>query len=117
MVELQRMMISGMADLQLQDPNLLCAPVKHIIRGNRRLAVREVAKEAGISTGSCHTILTEDLGMHRASAKSVPRLLTYDQRLFWRHVLQHHFNSTIIIPQFTFNAVSSEFNWLRTGPM
>jgi hypothetical protein len=42
----------------------LIAQVKNIIRGNRRLAVWEVAEEVGITTSSCHTILTEGLGMH-----------------------------------------------------
>jgi hypothetical protein len=40
-----------------------------------------VAEEVGISIGSCHTALTGDIGMHRASAKFVPRLLTDDQKL------------------------------------
>jgi hypothetical protein len=42
------------------------------------LTFREVAEEVGISICSCHTILTEDLGMHWVSAKFVPRLLTDD---------------------------------------
>jgi hypothetical protein len=40
--------------------------------------VQEVAEEIGISIGSCHTVLTEDLGMLWVSAKFVPRLLTDD---------------------------------------
>jgi histone-lysine N-methyltransferase SETMAR len=55
--------------------------MKKINHGNRRLTVREVAEEVRISNGSCHTILTEDLGMHRVSAKFVPRLLTDDRKL------------------------------------
>jgi hypothetical protein len=35
---------------------------------------REEAGETGISIGSCHAILTEDLGMNQVSAKFVPRL-------------------------------------------
>jgi hypothetical protein len=35
----------------------------------------EVAKEAGMSTGSCHAILTEDLVIHQVSAKFISRLL------------------------------------------
>jgi len=50
-----------------------------VIRGNRRLTVREVADEVGISVGSCHEILTEKFQMRRVSAKFVPRLLTDDQ--------------------------------------
>jgi hypothetical protein len=59
----------------------LIVQVKNIIRGNRRMTVREAAEEVGIYIGSCHTIFTEDLGMHRVSVKFVPRLLTDDQKL------------------------------------
>jgi len=51
-----------------------------VIRGNRRLTVREVANEVGISIGSCHQILTEKLHMRRISAKFVPRVLIDDQK-------------------------------------
>ena len=51
-----------------------------MIRGNRRLTVREVADEVGISIGSCHQIFTEKLQMSRVSAKFVTRLLTDDQK-------------------------------------
>jgi len=54
--------------------------VRAVIRGNRRLTVREVDDEVGISTGSCHQILTEKLQMRRVSAKFLPRLLTDDQK-------------------------------------
>ena len=45
--------------------------VRAVIRGNRRLTVREVVNEVGISIGSCHQILTEKLHMRRISAKFV----------------------------------------------
>ena len=35
--------------------------VREVIHGNRRLKVREVAEEVGISVGSCHAILTRKL--------------------------------------------------------
>ena len=50
--------------------------VHEAIRGNRRLTVREVAEEMGISVRSCHAILTGKFLMHRVSAKFVPHLLT-----------------------------------------
>lgn len=37
-----------------------------------------MAGEVEISFGSCHKLLTEDFGMHRVSAKFVPRHLTDD---------------------------------------
>ncbi|PNF40629.1 hypothetical protein B7P43_G05903 [Cryptotermes secundus] len=43
-----------------------------VIMEDRRLAIREVADEVGISRGSANTILTEDLGMRRVAAKFCP---------------------------------------------
>ncbi len=51
-----------------------------MIRGNRRLTVREVANEVGIGIGSCHQILTAELQLRRVSEKFVPRLLTDHQK-------------------------------------
>ena len=50
------------------------------MRANRRLTAKELAEECGISVGSCHHILTEELKMHRVAAKFVPRLMTSDQQ-------------------------------------
>jgi len=54
--------------------------VRAVIRGNRRLTVRNVADEVGIIIGSCHQNFTEKLQMRRVSAKFLPRLLTDDQK-------------------------------------
>jgi len=54
--------------------------VRAVIRGNRRLTVREVADEVGISIVPCHQIFTEKLQMCCVSAKFVPHLLTDDQK-------------------------------------
>ena len=58
----------------------MIAKVRTIIRNNRKLTVREIADECGISMGSYNAILTDDLHMKRVCAKFVPRLLTDDQR-------------------------------------
>jgi hypothetical protein len=42
-----------------------------VIRSNRWVTVWEVADECGISVGSCHTILTEELDMHRIAAEFI----------------------------------------------
>ncbi|XP_011066268.1 PREDICTED: putative uncharacterized protein FLJ37770 [Acromyrmex echinatior] len=43
--------------------------VKKIVLANRRITIREVAKDLNISIGSCHSIFTNDLGMRRVAAK------------------------------------------------
>ncbi|XP_033212386.1 protein GVQW3-like [Belonocnema kinseyi] len=51
-----------------------------LVRENRRLTIRELAEESGISDGSCYVILTEKLNMHCVTAEFVPRLMTKDQQ-------------------------------------
>jgi len=58
----------------------MIAKVRTIFRNNRKLTVREIADDCGISVGSCDAILTEDLHMKCVCAKFVPRLLTDDKR-------------------------------------
>jgi hypothetical protein len=69
---------SGWPSTSRSEP--LIAQVKNVICGYGQLTAREVADDVGISTGSYHKILSENLGMHRVLAKFVPRLLTYDLR-------------------------------------
>lgn len=54
--------------------------IREKIYQDRRLTVRELATETGLSQGSVHSILTEDLRMRRVVAKFVPKLLTVDQK-------------------------------------
>jgi AraC-like DNA-binding protein len=51
-----------------------------LILEDRHMTVREIADEVGISTGSAHFILTEDLHMCRVVAKFVPKLLSQEQQ-------------------------------------
>ena len=51
-----------------------------LVMQDRRVTVRELAEEVGISTGSVHSISTDDLAMWTVSAKSVPKLLTMEQK-------------------------------------
>ena len=54
--------------------------VRDLILQNRRLIIREIAEDVGIGFGSCQAILTEKLNIHRVASKSVPRVLTEDQK-------------------------------------
>ena len=47
-----------------------------VIRQNRHLTAREVAKEVGFCKSLCHIILTEKRKMRRVAAKFVLRMLT-----------------------------------------
>ena len=70
--------------------------INTLVRANRSLTVRELAEEYGISVGSCHHILAEELKMHCVAAKFVPRLMTSDQQAHrvqvWQDLLDHSEN-------------------------
>ena len=53
---------------------------KKLILGNRRMIIREVADDVAKSFGSCQAIFTDVLGMKRAAAKIVPKLLNFEQK-------------------------------------
>ncbi|XP_050533350.1 protein GVQW3-like [Daktulosphaira vitifoliae] len=48
--------------------NEIVARVREIIRNNRRLTIREVAEDVGISYGSCQKILTKELELETISS-------------------------------------------------
>jgi len=54
--------------------------VRPIIRKDHCLTTDEVSMIVGISHGTCHKILTEDLKMQRVASKFVPRPLSVDQK-------------------------------------
>ena len=54
--------------------------VRQIIREDRRRNIDEVNMLMGISHGTCHKILAEDLKMRRVAPKFVPLLLSVDQK-------------------------------------
>ena len=47
---------------------------------NRRIIIRVVADDVGIWFSSCQGIFTDVLGMKRAAANIVPKLLNFEQK-------------------------------------
>jgi len=52
-----------------------------LILSDRQLTVRMIAEEPGLGKSSVHMILTEHLEMKKVCAKTVPKLLTPEQKL------------------------------------
>jgi hypothetical protein len=52
--------------------------VATLVCADRSQMVDEIATAAGISHGTCHKILSDDLHMSRVTQHSVPRVLTQD---------------------------------------
>ena len=51
--------------------------VKTIISNNRRITIKEVADDVGISFGSWQAIFTDILGMKREAAKIIPNIVAW----------------------------------------
>jgi hypothetical protein len=60
--------------------------VRAVIRGNRRLTVREVVDEVGVKIGSCHQMVTGKLQIRCVSAKFVPSLFDRRSAVIWQIV-------------------------------
>ena len=90
----------------------MIAKVRTVVRNNRRLTVREIAGDCGISVGSCDAILTDDLHMKRVCTKFVPRLLTDDQREQRQTIARDLFERSCEDVQFFKNTVTGDESWV-----
>ena len=58
--------------------------VRSLVLSDHRLTVKMIAEELGLGKSSIHTILMEHLEMKKVCAKTVPKLLTPEQKLQWK---------------------------------
>lgn len=86
--------------------------VKQKIMQNRRLTIREISEEMGISFGSVQHILTQDLGMTRIAAKFVPRLLTDEQKLKRMQIAQELLDMAESDPTFMGRIITGDESWI-----
>ena len=56
------------------------AQIQEFIHQDQRQTIRDIAEEVEVGYGTCQRVLMEELGMHRVTAKFVPRNLTADQK-------------------------------------
>ena len=66
--------------------------VRDLVEGDRRITVAEIASEVGISVGSVHTILSDELGFSKGSARWIPTLLTEAQRNVRKYICRQLLN-------------------------
>ena len=101
---------SGRPSTSTDDPHI--DEINTLVRANRRLTVRELAEECGISVGSCHHILTEKLKMHRVAAKFVPRLMTSDQQAHRVQVCQDLLDHSENDKEFLSKIITGDESWV-----
>jgi hypothetical protein len=74
--------------------------------------IREIANNIGISNGSAHAILTDDLGMRRVATKFVPKLLSCEQKELHLDVAQDMLECTNSDLDFLKTVITSDESWV-----
>ncbi|XP_037909777.1 protein GVQW3-like [Hermetia illucens] len=86
--------------------------VKKIVLENRRITIREVAKDVGISVGSRHIIFSDISGMRRVAAKFVSKLLNFDQKNRHMGFAQELLNDVNDGPDMLKRVISGDKSWV-----
>ena len=86
--------------------------VREKVLEDRHLTVQEIVAEMGISTGSVHSILTEDLNLRRVTAKFVPKLLTEQQKELRKEICKDMLNLANHDPEFIKTIITGDETWV-----
>ncbi|PNF33903.1 hypothetical protein B7P43_G06496, partial [Cryptotermes secundus] len=86
--------------------------VRTLAMEDRRITVRELSNETGVRTGSVHSILTEDLGMRRVSAKFEPKLLTMEQKQSRLEITKDMLDNANSNPNFLNTVITGDESWV-----
>ncbi|XP_049516978.1 histone-lysine N-methyltransferase SETMAR-like [Dermacentor silvarum] len=87
--------------------------VNAVVMRDRRVTIREIAEEVGISTFSADSFMTEDLAMKRVAAKFMPKLLTVEQKQLRVEVSQDMQDSTNSDPDFMNTTITGDESWVN----
>ena len=92
--------------------DVIIEEVKTLIMANCHLTVREIADKLGISKDSAHANLTQELGMHRVSAKFVPRLISEEQKQVCLGIAQNLLQTTDDNPECLNTVTTGDESWV-----
>ena len=83
-----------------------------MILDDRRITIREVADDVGISFGSCQAIFTNVLVMKCAAAKIIPKLLNFEQKQRRMEVAQEMLLTFNDDPDLLKRIITGEETWV-----
>jgi len=79
---------------------------------DRRITLRELAEEVGVSIGSVYSIFTADLGLRRVSGKFVPKLLTMEQKQLRLEIAQDMLDCAESDSNFLNTVITGDESWV-----
>ncbi|UYV69117.1 VRK1 [Cordylochernes scorpioides] len=86
--------------------------IKELIKSNRRISIKDLSSETGLSIGLCHQIVTKDLDMIRTSSKFVPRILTEEQKEVRMDVCKNMVEMTRTDPEWMQKIITGDETWV-----
>ncbi|UYV79170.1 hypothetical protein LAZ67_17001333, partial [Cordylochernes scorpioides] len=86
--------------------------VLELVREDRRITIREVAEEAGISFGSTQSIMNDILGVRRLNAVLVPKDLTFDQKNARKETASLNLETTTDDPELLKRVFTGDETWI-----
>ncbi|UYV74892.1 hypothetical protein LAZ67_12001701 [Cordylochernes scorpioides] len=86
--------------------------IKELIKSYRRISIKDLYSETGLSVGLCHQIVTKDLDMIRTSSKFVPRILTKEQKEVRMDVCKNMVEMTRTDPEWMQKIITGDETWV-----
>jgi hypothetical protein len=86
--------------------------VRSLILEDRCLTVQDIPDEVGISTGSAHSIVTEDLHICGVVAKFLPKLLSQEQQQLCLEVARDMLECASGDPEFLKTVITGDETWI-----
>ncbi|UYV79808.1 K02A2.6-like [Cordylochernes scorpioides] len=86
--------------------------IKELIE-SKRISIKDLSSETGLSVGLCHQIVTKDLDMIRTSSKFVPRILTEEEKEIRMDVCKNMVEMTRTDPEWMQKIITGEETWVH----
>ena len=88
------------------------AKVKQVLDADRRSTIALISEETGLSVGTVHTIVTEDLAMRKVCAKMVPKVLSEEQKQSRVEISQEIVDCIKEDEHFMDNVITGDETWI-----
>ena len=88
------------------------AKVKKVLDSDRHLTIALISEETGLSVGTIHSIVTEDLAMRKVCAKLLPKVMNEEQKLSWVEIAQEILDCVQKDRYFLYMVITGDESWV-----